>query len=105
MAVFVVNVLAMEVIFMTDPNMTPIKGEPPLRLLGVFAARDVLATVFTGILIGLLSDSNDILRGIILQFVLGTLFHIIFGVKTMPFYLLGISDKPDGMGRIAHPII
>ena len=103
-ALFVVNAVILFLIFLSSPNVTPVRGEPSSRLFGIFATKDVILTIISGVVVGLLSDTKYIMHGILWQFVIGTAIHIALGVKTMPLYMLGISAKPDGTGRLAHPV-
>jgi hypothetical protein len=102
-----VNFIALCLIYVMPKNEQPLRCPfselPPSRLLGIFSTRDIIITVIAGSLVGWLSNTN-IFLAIIYEFAVGQIVHIIFRTKTMPLYKLGLSDKPDGTGRLANPI-
>ena len=106
---FIVDFLAMVMIYLTPVNEIPLCGTPPYRLWGTFVIKHLVITVVSGTLIGLLSDVSPrwraILYGIVCQFVVGQLIHLVLGTKTMFLYKLGLSEIPDGTGRLATPVL
>ncbi len=108
-AAFIVNLVAMIAIYLSPVNEVQLCGTPPYRLCGIFVIKHLLITVVSGTLIGFLSDIEPrwhaVLYGIVFQFVAGQLVHLVFGIKTMLLFKLGLSEIPDGTGRLATPVL
>lgn len=107
-AAFILDGIAMIAIYLSSANQTPLCGTPPYRLFGIFVIKHLMITMVTGTMIGLMSDLRSrymaILYGILFQFFVGQLIHLVFGVNTMLLYNLGLSGIPDGTGRLATPV-
>jgi hypothetical protein len=107
-ALIIVNFVAVILILtLTSKHETPSYIKPgdkaPRRIFGIFSTRDIVATSIVGILIAYMSNTN-IFLAIGLEFIIGSLIHLAFGVKTMPLYKLGLSKIPDGTGILANPV-
>lgn len=106
-ALLVVNLAALALIYVMPKNVTPLYLEPgekaPHRLCGIFSTRDIIITFVAGGIVAYLSDSS-VIWGAFYEFVLGIFFHLAFSVRTMSLYKLGLSGKPNGLGRLANPI-
>jgi len=108
-AAFIIDAIALIAIYLMPANKTPSYGIPPDRIGGIFVSKHLVITIVTGAMIGLMSDVESrwlgILYGIIFQFIVGQIVHILFGTKTMLLYKLGLSEMPDGTGRLASPVL
>jgi len=105
----IVNLIALFFIYLSPTNKIPLYGTQPCRIGGIFVIKHLIITLVSGSLIGWLSGIDPlwhaILYGTLSQFIIGQVLHIVLKVKTMLLYKLGLSQKPDGTGRLAVPIL
>ena len=91
-------------IFSTTNYEKPLKCvKQPSRILNILSSRDIYTTLSIGSILGYIVN-NSFFKGIIIEFLIGQVIHIIFNVSTMPLYLVNISDKPNGTGFIPNCI-
>lgn len=98
----IVNFVGLIFILNTTYYETSIKcTSKSMRLFGIFSIRDIITTVLIGGFLGYYTKVG-IIKGIIIEFLIGQVLHIIYSVKTKPLYLLGLSNAPDGTGFIPN---
>jgi hypothetical protein len=106
-ALIVVNFVALFVVALTPKNIVPVRGTPPKRLCGIYVVKHLVITLVSGALVAYFSNprpfGNALFWTVLHEFFLGQVIHIVMRVKTMQLYMLGLSQKPDGTGRLAEP--
>ena len=99
------NLIACWLILLTKEYKDPLKCTyPSHRILGIFSTRDLLTTIIIGSLLGYFVNKN-IIKGILIEFFIGQLFHLLFSVNTMFLYNFNISNIPNGTGYIPNCVI
>lgn len=86
-------------------HTTPIKcigNVFPIRIFGI-AIRDLSATIIAGGLTGYFLEKKPI-KGIGIFLLSTPIIHVLFSVRTMGNYYLGLSSKPNGTGFIPNCI-
>ena len=99
------NLIACWLILLTKEYKNPLKCTyPPYRIFGIFSTRDILTTIIIGSFLGYFVNKN-IIKGILIEFIIGQFFHLLFNVNSMFLYNFNISDIPNGTGYIPNCVI
>ena len=101
---FYINCIACIYILSTTNYIEPlICDSPSSRILGIFSTRDILTTICIGSGLGYFVNKS-IVKGILIEFMIGQFFHLFFMTNTMFLYSINMSNKPDGTGYIPNCI-
>ena len=88
--------------FEEEPLRCPINKST--KRIGIFAVRDVIATIISGSITGQLIEKKPV-KGIIVFFCAAPLIHKIFKVRTAFNHSIGLSKSPNGTGKIPLCIV